>query len=178
MGYGEGGIGLSRDFQDHHCIVIYPQDQWKDDFKRKLGGDVKSGFLQLGGHADCETCRTCPICQAIEELFDPRAPGEYDTVCTLCGRVYDVLSRRLGQTDGLILFSHYRRIECDLVDALFREPRVKKVFVLNLATPFPERWDAGALERLDTRAIGNSDYGDHENDENVILEVRRDEYMK
>jgi hypothetical protein len=167
-----------KDFDRHVCLVLFAQGQWKDKHHDKILSKVKRRFFELSGHADCEICNTCPICNAIEQLFDPMEPGEYDTVCGLCHRIYAVLRERLGKHDGAILFSHYITIDPDLIDKIFEEPRIKKVFVLELYEKLPERMDDERLRGLESKVIAKKDYRAHEGTKNVILEIRRDEYMK
>jgi hypothetical protein len=166
------------DYPEHHCLVIVAQDQWKEQFKNDLGSSVKNRFFFLGGHGDCEVCCTCPLCRSLEELFDPERPGAYDCPCSLCGHLLTMLKRRLGRANGLILFSHYRPIEKAIIDALFEERRVKKVFVLALVTPQGKTLDQAGVDALETKIIAKSDFPVQGLTENVILEIHRDEYMR
>jgi hypothetical protein len=166
------------DYPEHHCLLIVAQDQWKEQFRDDFSSSVRTRFFLHGEHGDCEVCCTCPLCRSLEELFDPERPGAYDRPCSLCEHLLTMLKRRLGSANGLILFSHYRPIEKAMIDALFEERRVKKVFVLALITRLGETLDQARVDALETRIIAKSDFPVDGATENVILEVRRDEYIR
>jgi len=166
-----------KDFDHHVCLMIFAQDQWKPKHHDKILSEVKRRFYGLSGHSDCKICKTCPICNALNELFDPMVPGEYDTVCGLCLRIYGLLKQMLGDHDGAILFSHYISVTQELIDKIFEDPKVKKVFVLDLYERLPERMDDKRLHGLETKVIPKSEFRSFEGTQNVILELRRDEYI-
>jgi hypothetical protein len=167
-----------KDFNDHFCIAIFPQGQWKEATGIKLVSNVKESFLRAGGHLDCKVCCTCSICRSFEEMFDPRAPGKHDVVCDICNDLYALLRSRLGRSEGIILFSHYTPVTHDVVDALFKEKNVKKVFVLQFRKKRTESYDRDKLVNLRSEIVSEEDASTFENKDNIIFEIRRKKYLK
>ena len=82
----------------------------------------------------------------------------------------------LGTSDGIILFSHYRRISDELIKFIFPEKKVKKVFVLNLVYKDPDKLDSSSIDTLEHQIISENEYSKFENEDNIIFEIRRKEY--
>lgn len=167
-----------KNFNEHFCIAVFPQGQWKKADGTKLVSNVKESFLWAGGHLDCKVCCTCSICRSFEEMFDPGAPGDHDVICDICNDLYALLRSRLGKSEGIILFSHYRPVTRDVVDALFKEKNVKKVFVLHFRKKKAESYDRDKLVDLRSEIISEEDASTFENEDNIIFEIRRKKYLK
>jgi hypothetical protein len=165
-----------KDFDEHYCLAIYPQGRWKKAYEEKLVSSVKASFLKAGGHSDCETCCTCPVCRSFEEMFDPTAPGGYDQVCGLCRPLDDLFRTKLGKTEGIILLSHFRPVAPETMAALFKDKNVKKVYILNLRKKKTEELTAAKLAAMPSKVISEKDYPQCWEEPNTILEVRRKEY--
>lgn len=164
-------------FEDHFCLVIYSQGQWKDKFQDEISSKMKGRFWELSGHHDCKTCNSCPICRSFEEIFDPDEPGEYDVVCSVCSILVGYFKGKLGQADGLILFSHHRPMEKDLIEKIFEEEKVKKAFVLHLTSSKAHPFRPEQLSTIENKVVGKGEFLDGDIADNVIYEIRRDEYM-
>jgi hypothetical protein len=167
-----------KDFDEHFCLVIFPQGQWKKALEEKLVSSVKASFLKAGGHSDCKVCCTCPVCRSFEEMFDPMAPGKYDQICGICKPLHEYLKTKLGKTQGIILFSHDRPIAQETVDALFKDKNVKKIYVLSLQKKKTEDITSAKLTALPSKVIDETEYLKYCKEENIVLEIRRIEYTK
>ena len=166
---------------EHHCVTIFAQDRWKDKFKEALSEGVKDGFWKASGNADCHICCTCSVCRGLSEMFDPLNASEYNNVCNICLLIHDHFKKKLGGSDGLILMSHFPSIPDDLVEILFQDKHIKKVFILNHKFKgHPEDATKDQLEgELEQHRLSRSDYLSLENREDgIIYEIIRDEYMK
>jgi len=109
---------MTQYYNSHNCLFIYLQGKWKDKYKDQLLENVKDLVYSSSHDVNCQTCNTCPICRALNEIFDPKDPGEIDMTCNDCFSIYDIFNDELGQGDGLILMSHFTPIPNELVEIL------------------------------------------------------------
>ena len=120
---------------EHLCILIYPQGQWKEKDYERFGDKTLENFLGASEHANCKVCMTCPICRANWELFDPENPGEYVQLCEYC-EVLLPLFKKYQKNDALILFSH-SKLKCDslrqFTEHTLENKKIKKFYVLELS---------------------------------------------
>lgn len=127
------------DLWPHFCLLIYPQDSWKEKDIDQISKNIKELILYLTGHADCQVCNSCPICHSYNELFDPNEPGSYhENDCTICKVVKENYEKRLGRKHGIILFAHSiipnEAIEL-MVEKLLDQSKVKKICLLQVELP-------------------------------------------
>ena len=108
--------------------------------------------------------------------FDPLNPGEYDLPDEHCMPLYNEFNNRLGQGSGKILFSHYSPIPDELIQHLFENRNVKKLYILQMEH-YPTTEATNIVTALRERIISLSEYLSlREKEMDVIYEVRRDEY--
>lgn len=158
-------------FDNHYAIAIYPQDTWKPQFKEKLSSSVAQQFFAHSGHENCEICCSCPVCRSLEELFDPKHPGPYDHVCSVCEKLYAYLEKKLGQSKGIILFSHYSPIKIEIIPEILDNKYVKKLYVLCLDLPHAHRDTIDPISLLKEKKITKTQIKNLEHMKNYCVEI-------
>jgi hypothetical protein len=119
----------------HFCVAMAAQDGWSPYDTEKVRKLALSTFDSHADHSDCGTCKGCPICRALWELFDPERPGEYDVLCEACSELIPIINKARGSGDGLTLFSHTSAHEdtiAAITSSLLASPKIKKVLILQL----------------------------------------------
>jgi len=86
----------------HVCLLIFAQDTWKENYKKRLLKEVKNKFISNMDIDDVD------LWSEIEKipLFNPKTPEENHKPCELCYSLYDIFEKEKGNNDGIILFSH------------------------------------------------------------------------
>ena len=116
----------------HFCILIIAQNQWKEKDFKQFGEGTLSDFLGNLEHSDCDICMTCPICRSFWELFDPENPGEYNLLCEYCEAFLEFFEKeRIG--DNVLLFTH-TKIKSDALkkfaEYILENNKIKKIYIL------------------------------------------------
>ena len=117
---------------EHTCILIIAQNQWKEKDFERFGDGSLSDMLGELEHDDCDICLTCPICRSFWELFDPENLGEYNQLCEYC-EVFLPLFKEEQKGDSVLLFSHKNLLPDSLkkfTEFTLENERIKKIFIL------------------------------------------------
>jgi len=127
---------MGRITHDHFCLLIFGQGLWKESFTKKISKETNSNFFHLSGYSKDSLFCTCPICNALVKLFDPKNSGDYVDVCDLCKALYNKFEKLKGQNEGMILFSHNHIYKLDLLQKLAQNllsnERIKKIYILEV----------------------------------------------
>ena len=127
---------MPRIRSDHFALLIFGQGLWKESFTKKISKDTKSSFFHLSGYTKDSLFCTCPICNALVKLFDPRSPHEYVDLCELCIPLYQKLERMKGSNEGMVFLSHNTIVKAellkDLTTNLLSNEKIKKIFILEV----------------------------------------------
>lgn len=164
----------------HSAIMIFAQDKWKEKFKDDFGSQLLLRFWVESSHSGCKTCCTCEVCRGLVELFDPENASKYNNVCEICWHIDRYFKGILGKNDGFVRMAHYERVPNKLVESLFFDEHVKKVYVMDHEYhKQPKFLDYEEFEQgLERKRISKSDYLALAGLEtNVVYEIIRDEYM-
>ena len=120
----------------HFCLLVFAQGPWKPNFKEQLAKTVQARFLaSLEARSPEEEQRLAWNETEKIPLFDPKELGKSHRECGFCSAIYEFLKEKLGQTDGLFLFSHtvtdvtgFKTV----ITPLLEDPRIKKVYYYEL----------------------------------------------
>lgn len=120
----------------HFCLLIFAQGPWKPNYKAQLAKEVQARFIaSLEARSPEEERRLAWAETEKNPLFDPEELGKSQRECAFCSAIYEFLKEKLGQTDGLLLFSHsvpdvigFKTV----ITPLFEDPRIKKVYYYEL----------------------------------------------
>jgi hypothetical protein len=166
---------------EHHVLAIYPQDKWKNDFKSVLSEGVREAFFKVSGAASCDICCTCEVCRGLAELFDPNNASEYNNVCKLCFIFEKYFKDKFGTNEGIVLMAHWNNMPDGLIELLYKEKHIKKVYVLNHNWKGNERVaDAEKIlgDIRDEKISYSGFMSLTQKEPGVVYEIIRDEYMK
>lgn len=115
----------------HTCLLIFAQDTWKENYKKKFLKEIKTKFNASMNIDEIDAW------SEIEQipLFNPNHPEANDLPCELCIPLYEILEEKRGTNEGFILFSHnilgWKGMENFLFFVL-GEDKVKKIYYLEL----------------------------------------------
>jgi len=86
----------------HTCLLIFAQDTWKENYKKKFLKEIKTKFNASMNIDEID------VWGEIEQipLFDPNHPEVNDKPCELCYPLSEVFLKKKGHNNGFILFSH------------------------------------------------------------------------
>ena len=124
---------MGRTFFEHFCVVIVPQDCWREKDRKRSLNSLQKSFLQVSRNASCNTCMNCPVCRGLWDLFDPLRPDSPVLKCPMCDDLYQRLANRLGDRDRLLYFSHSilsKDMVVNFIEKIFGESKIKKIFIL------------------------------------------------
>ncbi len=152
---------MKRYQTEHFCLLVHAQDHWELKDENQILKEIIKEYALLNNHSNCEICMTCPVCQALWNLFDPINPGDYNTVCQACKEIYTIFKEKRGKKSGLILFSHdnlpHDKLK-DLVEVLLNKKRIKKISMLQLEFQKIVNRTFNIINQLETRKVCKSDF--------------------
>ncbi len=169
---------------DHFGLLIFGQGQWKENFTRKTSKDTKINFFHLSGYSKDSLFCTCPVCNAMVKLFDPKNFDEYVDLCGLCKPLFKKLEIIKGQNEGMIFLSHniIRNIELlqDLTSGLLLKDQIKKIYIIEIEYKKINEPIPIIIESLGHQRLSKSEFIEilknnlHQFD--VIYEIFKDRY--
>jgi len=177
---------MSRIRSDHFALLIFGlQSKWKESFTRKILKDTKSNFFHLSGYTKDSLFCTCPICNALIKLFDPKNPDEYVALCGLCIPLYQKLERMKASNEGMIFLSHNAIIKPellkDLTNNLLSNDKIKKIFILEVENKKIEKDIPLIIEELKHQRLPKSEFISLLENKlynyRVIYEIFKDQYF-
>ena len=175
---------MGRITHDHFCLLIFGQGLWKESFTTKISKETKSSFFHLSGYSKNSLSCTCPICNALVKLFDPRNPGDYVDFCNLCEELFKKFEDVKGQNEGMLLFSHqlmYDLIQLqNLTQNLLSNDKIKKIYILEVEWVKISKSIHEIIEGITKRRLKKSDFFQLIKENNfeysVIYEIFKDKY--
>ena len=153
---------MARIRSDHFALLIFGQGLWKESFTRKTSKDTKSSFFHLSGYTKDSLFCTCPICNALIKLFDPRSPDENVDLCGLCIPLYQKFERMKGSNEGMVFLSHNAILEAellkDLTNSLLANDKIKKIYILEVEYKKIEKEIPLIIEELKHQRLPKSEF--------------------
>jgi hypothetical protein len=175
---------LGRITHDHFCLLIFGQGFWKNSFNKKISKETKTNFFHLSGYSKDSLFCTCPICNTLVKLFDPRTPGDYVDICDLCKALYEKFDNIKGLNEGLILFSHQLMHEMEqlqnLTQNLLSNEKIKKVYILEVKFEKISKPISNIIYSIMNKRLKKSEFFEilkaNKFEYGVIYEVFKDKY--
>ncbi|MHA1933010.1 MAG: hypothetical protein ACW96X_10740 [Promethearchaeota archaeon] len=176
---------MVRIHSDHFALLIFGQGLWKESFARKISKDTKSSFFHLSGYTKDSLFCTCPICNALIKLFDPRNPDEHVDLCGLCIPLFQKFERMKGSNEGMVFLSHNAILEAgllkDLTNNLLANDKIKKIYILEVEYKKIEKEIPLIIDELKHQRLPKSEFISLLENKlynyRVIYEIFKDQYF-